>query len=419
MKINSVSRGLSTIIAAMVLSATAMCAWAADSEWTESLKEAQAAAKSSGKPILVNFTGSDWCPWCIKLEKEIFASDEFKKWASANVVLMTADFPRSKQQAADLKQQNKALAAQFKVTGYPTVVFMDADGTELGRSGYIEGGAEHWVQSAGKKLSNRPKPPVVDAVDPAATLADGLERAQQVDCPLMLVVTPAANANAQKATDAVFADKAFIKLACSRLAVAWLKELPAKGSDEEKALADFKKQHRLSGMTTFAAVLDLKQDKPLYQTTILPKAPAVVTVIAKALPKTAYNGGWLEDLKTAQAIATARKRPILLNFTSGPASSLCAKLDSQVFNTDDFRKYARENLVLVKVDFTKLQPLPKDIQKQNDDLARKYEADKFPTIVLLDTQAKQVGKLTYELDGPAPYIEKVKKLVYGEKSPEK
>jgi thioredoxin-related protein len=418
MKINSVSRGLSAVIATFVLSATAMLAGAADSDWTESFKEAQAAAKSSGKPILVNFTGSDWCPWCIKLEKEIFASDDFKKWASANVVLMTADFPH-KHQAADLKQQNSALAAKFTITGYPTVVFMDAEETELGRSGYLEGGVEHWIQSAEKSLSKHPKPPVADTVNESATLADGLERAQQMDCPLLLVVTPATNATAKKATETLFADKAFIKLACSRLAVAWLKELPAKGSDEEKALADFKKQHKLANMNTFAAVLDLKQDRPLYQAMILPKAPVAVTAVEKALPKTAYNGGWLEDLKTAQAIAAARKRPILLNFTSGPASSLCVKLDSQIFNTDDFRKYARQNLVLVKLDFTKLQPLPKDIQKQNDDLARKYEADKFPTIVLLDTNAKQVGKLTYELDGPAPYIEKVKKLVYGEKNGEK
>lgn len=307
------------------------------------------------------------------------------------------------------------MSAKFKIDGYPTVVFMDADGAELGRSGYFPGGPEHWIKSAEKLLGKRPKPPAAEAMGVAATLADGLEQAQQMDCPLMLVVTPAANAAARKATETAFADKEFIKLANSRLAVAWLKELPAKGSDEEKALADFKKQHKLGAMTTFAALLDLKQDKPLYQATVLPKPQTVVAAIGKSLPKTAYNGGWLEDYGTAQAIAAARKRPILLNFTSGAASSLCVKLDSQVFATDDFRKYARQNLVLVKVDFTKLQPLTKDIQKQNDDLARKYEADKFPTIVLLDTDGKQVGKLTYQLDGPGPYIEKVKKLVFGEK----
>jgi protein disulfide-isomerase len=339
------------------LSAAVVSAFAGGKGWTESLKEAQQASKDSGKPILANFTGTDWCPYCITLEKEVFATEAFAKWAADTVILLEVDFPRGKRQGADLKQQNKALAAKFKIDGYPTVVFMDADGAELGRSGYFPGGPEHWIKSAEKSLTQRPKPPAGDTIDVAATLADGLEQAQQVDCPLMLVVTPAANVAAKKAVETAFADKDFIKLANSRLAVAWLKELPAKGSDQEKALSAFKKQHKLSAMTTFAAVLDLKQDKPLYQAAVLPKALTVVTAIQKSLPTTAYNGGWLEDYGAARAIAVARKRPILLNFTSGPASSLCVKLDSQIFSTDDFRKYARQNLVLVKVDFTKLQPL--------------------------------------------------------------
>ena len=412
MKTTSVSRVLSAVLAALVLSAAAS-AWAAESEWTESFKDAQAASKSSGKPILVNFTGSDWCPYCIAMEKEVFATEAFKKWASANVILMMADFPR-KHQGADLKQQNSALAAQFKITGYPTVIFMDAEGTALGSSGYFPGGPEHWIKSADKILGKRSKAPAADVVDEAATLADGLTQAQEMDCPLMLVVTPAANAAAKKATETVFADRGFVNLANSRLAVVWLRELPAKGADAEKALADFKKQHKLAN-ATFAVLVDPKQDKPLYQAGMLPKASTALTAIEKALPKTAYNGGWLEDFKTAQAIAADKKRPILLNFTSGPSSSLCVKLDSQVFSTEDFRKYARQNLVLVKLDFTKLVPLTREIQRQNDDLARKYEANRFPTIVLLDTDGKQAGKLTYQLDGPAPYIEKVKKLVYGEK----
>ena len=100
-------------------------------------------------------------------------------------------------------------------------------------------------------------------------------------------------------------------------------------------------------------------------------------------------------------------------FTSGGASSLCVKLDQQIFSTDEFLKYARQNLVLMKLDFTKQTVLAKDLQKQNDDLAKKYEADKFPTVVVLDADGKQVGKLTYQARRAGPVHRKSPQTRHG------
>jgi protein disulfide-isomerase len=116
-------------------------------KWTDNLKEAIAASKKTGKPILADFTGSDWCGWCIKLDKEVFSTPEFAKWANENVVLLVVDFPRSKPQSEEIKKQNQELQKQFGIRGYPTIVFMNAKGEELGRSGYQKGGPEKWTQN--------------------------------------------------------------------------------------------------------------------------------------------------------------------------------------------------------------------------------------------------------------------------------
>src|SRR4051794_6951886 len=75
------------------------------SGWLTNFKQAQEEAKSSKKLILLNFTGSDWCGWCIKLDREVFSKPAFKEYASKNLVLMEADFPRGKQLSATEKSQ--------------------------------------------------------------------------------------------------------------------------------------------------------------------------------------------------------------------------------------------------------------------------------------------------------------------------
>ena len=91
----------------------------------------------------------------MKLEKEVFSSPAFKKYASENLVLLLVDFPHKKHQSADLKLQNKKLAEQFGVKGYPTVILMDAEGTLLGQTGYQEGGGEKYVAHLKELLTTK------------------------------------------------------------------------------------------------------------------------------------------------------------------------------------------------------------------------------------------------------------------------
>src|SRR5258708_40039766 len=118
---------------------------AAGPVWFEKLDDAVAAAKKGGRPVLADFTGSDWCHWCKQLKSEVFDTKAFKDWAAANVVLLEVDFPQQKAQSAEIKKQNEALAKQFKIEGFPTVLILDAAGKKHGELGYEEGGPVNWI----------------------------------------------------------------------------------------------------------------------------------------------------------------------------------------------------------------------------------------------------------------------------------
>ena len=105
--------------------------------WQTDLPKAQAQAKAEKKLVLLDFTGSDWCPPCKALAKNVFAKPEFAAYASTNLVLVEVDFPTSKPQSAELKKANDALQEKFKIDSYPTVIVLDAEGKEVSRkSGY-------------------------------------------------------------------------------------------------------------------------------------------------------------------------------------------------------------------------------------------------------------------------------------------
>lgn len=118
----------------------------ASASWGTDLDAALAEAKTSGRHVLVNFTGSDWCGFCIKLHDEVLSGEAFQAWAGANLVLVELDFPRKKEQSAEMKARNKALKEKFEVPGFPTVVLMDGDGKVLlTEVGYGPGTGDEWL----------------------------------------------------------------------------------------------------------------------------------------------------------------------------------------------------------------------------------------------------------------------------------
>ncbi len=114
-------------------------------EWITDFDAALAEARAQNKSVLVNFTGSDWCGWCIKLDKEVFSQDAFKQFAATELVSVEIDFPTKKEQSEVLKAQNEKLLEKYNVRGFPTIIVLSSDGELLGTTGYQAGGPAAYV----------------------------------------------------------------------------------------------------------------------------------------------------------------------------------------------------------------------------------------------------------------------------------
>jgi thiol-disulfide isomerase/thioredoxin len=128
--------------------------------WIEDFEAAKQQAAKEGKLILMDFSGSDWCGWCRKMDAEVFTKDRFVREASKKFVLVSVDSPRDKSILSALaRKQNSALAEKYEVRGYPTVVIVDPDGKEVKRhSGYRAGGPNGYLKYL-RELTRRAKWP--------------------------------------------------------------------------------------------------------------------------------------------------------------------------------------------------------------------------------------------------------------------
>lgn len=118
--------------------------------WNDDYDKAVAQAKAEKKLVFLDFTGSDWCGWCVRLENEVFSKPEFKAYAKQNLVLVEVDFPKRKNQTNKLKQQNEKLQATYAIRGYPTLVILNSEGKKVGELGYMEGGPKVFIEALEK-----------------------------------------------------------------------------------------------------------------------------------------------------------------------------------------------------------------------------------------------------------------------------
>ncbi len=146
--------------------------------WVTDFAAAKKTAAAENKDLLVLFTGSDWCSWCKKLEREVFAKQEFQNQAPAEFVLVMLDFPRRRQVPADVKQARNALKQKYKIRGFPTVALMNAEGEVYARTGYQAGGPkkylDHLADLKAKKGSDQ-------KLLEQANAATGIQKAKLLD----------------------------------------------------------------------------------------------------------------------------------------------------------------------------------------------------------------------------------------------
>lgn len=113
--------------------------------WTSDMATARQKAQATGKPMFLLFTGSDWCHWCVKLEKEVLATPEFESWAKENLILVKLDFLRYTEQSQDIKDNNELLRQQYNISGFPTVILLAPDGQIVDQTGYQSGGPAAYI----------------------------------------------------------------------------------------------------------------------------------------------------------------------------------------------------------------------------------------------------------------------------------
>ncbi|HAJ82341.1 thioredoxin family protein [Zunongwangia profunda] len=122
-------------------------------DWKTDFSEAKEEAAKADKPIILVFQGSDWCAPCIKLDKEIWSTEEFKAYAQKNYVMLQADFPRKKKNELTATQQekNNKLAEMYNPNGYfPFVVILDKSGKVLGQAGYQKAEVKEYITMLNK-----------------------------------------------------------------------------------------------------------------------------------------------------------------------------------------------------------------------------------------------------------------------------
>jgi len=137
---------------------------AQDTNWLVDVEKAYEISKKTNKPILANFTGSDWCGWCKRLRAEVFSQPEFKEWAEKNVILLELDYPRKTKLPKQQALQNAGLQQAFQVKGYPTIWVFDLNKPNnqekfelraYGKAGYLRGGAINYTKELDKMVARK------------------------------------------------------------------------------------------------------------------------------------------------------------------------------------------------------------------------------------------------------------------------
>ena len=143
------------ILVTLLLIVGSFAAEAQELVWERDVNKALEISKKSKKPLLMFFTGSDWCGWCIRLQKEVLKTPEFAAWAKENVVLVELDYPRKAPQTEEIKKQNNELQMAFGIQGFPTIILANASTKEgkvnfegIGSTGYVAGGPSAWLAVA-------------------------------------------------------------------------------------------------------------------------------------------------------------------------------------------------------------------------------------------------------------------------------
>ena len=382
--------------------------------WLTSIQNASGQARKEDKLIMAYFRGSDWCDFCKKLDREVLNTEMFIDWATKNVVLLDVDFPSEKRQSPSQKKHNDALKDRYSVVKTPTFVFLDADGEPITRCGFDtaklrdhekKGEPKAFIEYLNDVLKNRPNKQQIIA---QKNLDDGLAAAKEHGLPLLLLVTQGQSEETNQVARDVVANQKFVRFVNTHMAfvrMAW----PKDDDNSLEALEFLAWAHRqkLPPLPLQLVVWDPHQRKVTARIPSVDpvKIDPVLQRLREVLPKIDYTGRWLEDFRLAQAIAAQLNRDILMAFVSTDSSEWSQRLDKEIFQQEQFKDYARRNLVLLRIDFPKTTRQPEKLAEQNRLLAEAHGVRGYPTVVFINPRGQKFGEARYMKGGPPAFIE--------------
>ena len=142
---------------AAVFAATVLAATSTPQGFTDNLDEALKSAKANKRYVVAVFSGSDWCGWCKKLEKEILSTETFRKGAVGRYELVYIDTPRNQDLLSEHgKENNRKLTSKYDVHGFPTVLILDANGEKVAEMGYDAGGPKKYLEKIEEEVKYGP-----------------------------------------------------------------------------------------------------------------------------------------------------------------------------------------------------------------------------------------------------------------------
>jgi thioredoxin-related protein len=151
-ELTEISKIMKRWLTCLILIIAACQTCLAEVEWLTDYSTAMKRAKLENKVVLMDFTGSDWCGWCMKLKSEVFDQPEFASFAQANLIMLEVDFPHHKALSDWQQRANEQLASDHHISGFPTIVFVNSSGAEVGRSGYRPGGPGSYINDIKSRI---------------------------------------------------------------------------------------------------------------------------------------------------------------------------------------------------------------------------------------------------------------------------
>lgn len=389
-------------------------------KWNVIFELAQLQARKEKKLILAYFSGSDWEDYTQKLEKDVLNTDLFRDYAAKNLVLMKIDFPRDKPLSGNLKSQNDRLKKTYSIIKVPTFILMDNSGLPFARFGYDEAklrddeGKDQplgFLKYLDETIKNRPPD---ETLIKQKNIPECIAFGKKHFLSSVFLIQKDHTDRVNALRDELVKNQMFVRFINRN--VAYCEEDWPYDSDvspEATAFRNFAAQWKLGPSPMQLVVWDMQTSKVKWK--ILSVDPShvdnIIALIENSLPRLDYNGGWIEDYRTAQAIAQQQKRYIFLAFTSMDSSEFSKKMDEEVFQTPEFKKYAGTKLVLVKIDFPTSTTQPTAVAAQNKILAEMFAVRGFPTMVVMNPQGQKIADSKYLKGGAEAFLKDLKPVI--------